>query len=178
MIQSPPTPSRLPFRAPDVPTLIIVGVLIVVGLVAMGFARQAIEPLDGLLTRRACAAIGDEVARPVRDVEASNRFALTNRSQGWCEFGPVDPERAAELEDKLAPGQEPDLSEGAARLALADAEIDVQVPLPELVLDGLYRAGKWMGLLLQFGAASIAVRIVADPLFEYFVRNRRSAQRS
>lgn len=169
-----PTPTKRPIvRPPDLTTVIVVGIVIVVGLVALIMARRAIDPLDNLLTEQACSAPGDEVYRPVEEVEPSNRFALVNRSRGWCLFGPVDVELATEAIEALDGEEGPELSAGAQLLAAADPTTEVRLGIPEIEPGGLYRAGKWMGLLLQLGAASVAIRLVADPLFDRFIRPRR-----
>ena len=163
MIQTT-TQRTLPFRPPTATGVVVVIAVILVGLVAMGFARRAIDPLDGVLTRRACAVVGDEVSRPVESVQASNRFAVTNRTEGWCWFGPVDVELAAERADELADDAVVELSPGAEILAAADPTGEVQLTVPQIEPGGLYRAGKWMLLLLQLGAASFAIRLVAEPI--------------
>ncbi len=169
---------RLPIKPPRPATVIVVAIVIVVGLTAFFFARQAIEPLDRFVTTQMCAGPGDEVFRPVEDAEASRRFALLNRTEGWCLFGPVDQELAEEAADELDDDEEPpELSPGAQVLADVAADAETQVALPELEPGGLYRAWKWMNLVLQFGAASFAVRLVADPLFDRFVRPQKRRPR-
>ncbi|MEL7158233.1 MAG: hypothetical protein AAFN30_16765 [Actinomycetota bacterium] len=173
MIEIPSAVKRPEIKPPEPTTIVVIVAVILVGLVALVFARRAIEPLDRLLTEQVCASAGDEVARPVEEVEPSNRFALVNRSQGWCRFGPVDPDLEAELAEELADDEVVELSAGAQLLAVSDPAAEVQLALPDLQLGDLYRAGKWMGVLLQLGAASVAIRLVADPLFDRFIRPRR-----
>lgn len=166
-------PSRL--RPPSPATLIVVAIALVVGLVAMSFAGRAIDPLDGLLTRRQCAVVGDEVYRPVEEIDAARRFVPLGRTDGSCLFGPVDVELQAEKTEELT-AEELDaveLSVGAQLLAAADPNTEVRLAIPELEPDGFYRAGKWMGLLLRLGAGSFAIRLVAPPLFERFIPRRR-----
>ncbi|MEM8925944.1 MAG: hypothetical protein AAGD35_20760 [Actinomycetota bacterium] len=166
-------PSRL--RPPSPSTLIVVAIALIVGLVAMSFAGRAIDPLDGLLTRRQCAVIGDEVYRPVEEVDVARRFALFGRTDGSCLYGPVDVELQTEKTEELS-AEELDaieLSAGAQLLAAADPTAEVRLTIPQLEPDGFYRAGKWMGFLLRLGAGSFAIRLVAPPLFERFIPRRR-----
>lgn len=132
-----------------------VGLLVAAGLVALFFARQLIAPLDGLLTSQACSAHGDELSRPVVEYERSNRFALQDRAEGWCLFGPIE------------------TAEGDAVASEDVGSIDtLQLTLDEIEPGGLYRVGKLMGIVLQFGAASFVVRALADPLLDLLVRRR------
>lgn len=173
MIKIDPETKRPVITPPRPTTVVVVAIVILVGLVALVFARRAIEPLDRLLTSQACSVPGDEVFRPVEEVEASNRFALINRSQGWCLFGPVDEELAAEAAAELDDDEEAaELSAAAQFLAAADSTAEVQMTIPEVEPGSFYRVGKWMGLLFQLGAASVAIRVVADPLFDRFTRNQ------
>ncbi|MEM9131595.1 MAG: hypothetical protein AAF962_20500 [Actinomycetota bacterium] len=180
MTQTASPLDRFQIKTPRPATVIVVAIVIVVGLTALFFARRAIDPLDRFVTAQMCSGPGDEVFRPVEEAEASNRFALVDRREGWCLFGPVDQVLAEEAADELDDDEEPPpLSAGAQILAAADPAAEVQVAVPDLEPGSLYRAWKWMNLLLQFGAASFAVRLVADPLFDRFIRrHRRRARRN
>lgn len=174
MTQTASPLDRLPIKPPRPAAVIAVVIVIAVGLTALLFARRAIDPLDRFVTAQMCSGPGDEVYRPVEEAEASNRFALVDRREGWCLFGPVDQELAEEAADELDDDEEPpELSPGAQILAAADPDTEIQVPVPDLEPGALYRAWKWMNLVLQFGAASFAVRLVADPLFDRFIRSQR-----
>ena len=54
----------------------------------------------------------------------------------------------------------------------ADPAAEVQIGLQEIDEGGLYRTVKIMGIVLQFGAASLAVRVVGEPILDRFVRSR------
>lgn len=160
----------------DATKWIVVAVMVLVGLVALVIARQMIAPVDRLVTEQACSAHGDQLSRPVVDVERSNRFGLINRSHGWCLLGPV------ELEDEDADGTRStpnaslvDADPTIEPLAGLDADpaAEVQIGLQEIDEGGLYRTVKIMGIVLQFGAASLAVRVVGEPILDRFVRSRR-----
>lgn len=139
-------------------------VLVAVGVVALVFARQLVAPLDGLLTSRACAVHGDELSRPVLEYERSNRFGLVDRSHGWCLYGPI------ELDDEddvgAIAGDDVEATEPAT-----DGIDTVQLTIAEIEPGGLYLMGKLMGIVVQLGAASVAVRTVAEPLLDRFVRS-------
>lgn len=135
-------------------TWTVVAILVVVGIASILFARQLIAPLDGLLTSQACSRHGDELSRPVVDYERSNRFGLRDRSDGWCLYGPIEVE-----------GEDVDPADVEA------GTVDtVQLTLAEVEPGGLYRVGKFMGIVLQLGAASFVVRALADPLLDLLVR--------
>jgi hypothetical protein len=158
----------------DATKWIAVAAMVLVGLITLVVARQVIAPFDRLATEHACSIHGDELSRPVVDVERSNRFGLINRSYGWCLLGPV----TLDDEDDTASDSTLGLDEGdPAAEPLAGSEADptseVQIDLREIEPGSLYRAAKIMGVLLQLGAASAAVRIVGEPILDRFVRSQR-----
>lgn len=145
---------------------VVFGFLVAVGVVALFFARQMIAPLDGLLTSRACSIHGDELSRPVVEHERSNRFGLVDRSHGWCLYGPIELEDEEEDGDGAIVGDDVEAAEPAT-----DGVDTVRLTIDEIEPGGLYAMGKLMGIVVQLGAASVAVRTVAEPLLDRFVRS-------
>ena len=180
MIQSSTPTQGLQMNREDVAKWVVVSVLVLIGLVALIVTRQMIAPIDSFVTEQVCSGHGDKLSRPVIDHERSNRFGLVGRSHGWCLYGPVGVEGtevANEVEladDELA---DDELAVDAAAVPLAGSTIDesanVQLSIEEIEPDGLYRTIKVMGIVLQLGAASVAVRALGDPLLDRFVRPRR-----
>ena len=121
---------------------VVVGGLVVAGLLAMFIAGRILTPLDGLLTKQVCADHGDQLGREVTSYERSNRVALIGRTSGSCTYG--------------APAADP-------------AAGPLTVPIPETDPGQLYGAVKVMLFVVKLGAASAAVRLLADPLFDRFV---------
>ena len=148
---------------------VLVVFLVGVAITTLVVARGLIAPLDGLLTSRVCNVHGDEISREVIDYERSNRFGLVDRSHGWCLYGPL-----LELDEN---GDPIEGAEGAGETPTDDpftAETDqLLLTLDEIEPDGLYTLGKAIGIVLQLGAASLAVRVLGDPLLERFVRRNR-----
>lgn len=139
--------------------------LIAVGIVGFIFAGRLYAPIDLLVTRQACQQYGDELSRPVTDQETSDKVRLTSRVEGRCFFGPVadlDPEDGETPEDILS---EEILNDPASAEPL-------EVSLADIETSRFYRWSKYAGVLLQLGAASFLVRILADPLLDRFVRRR------
>ena len=135
-------------------------------------------PIDSLMTEQACNARGDKLSRPLIDHERSNRFALVDRSEGWCLFGPI--ELSEDDEDIGASEVEPEAGSEEAEGTVDETETEpvdegdtLLMTLDEIEPGGLYRAGKIMGIVLQLGAASLAIRLIGDPLLDRFVRRRR-----
>jgi hypothetical protein len=124
---------------------VVILVLVFVALVAILITRRLVSPIDGLATQQVCNAHGDVISREPVSYERSNRIAVVGRSVGSCTFGPA---------------------EGATD--------DLVVPIPEANPSSTYRAVKVMTFVLQLGAASVAVRLLAEPLLDRFVRNPRS----
>ncbi len=120
--------------------VVIVAVLVVLSLFVWSAARdRLVTPLDDLVTERVCNDHGEEIGREVTGHERSNRFGLSNRSEGFCSFG-----------------QGP---EGEAPITLAIAEIE-----PGLQ----YRAAKWVGIIAQLGIVSIFLRLTVDPALDFY----------
>ncbi len=120
----------------------VVGGLVVAGLLAMMVAGWVLAPLDGLLTKQVCASYGDQLGRDVTSYERSKRVALIGRTSGSCTYA--------------APAADP-------------AAGPLTVPIPETDPSQLYSAVKVMLFVVKLGAASAAVRLLADPLFDRFV---------
>lgn len=121
---------------------VVVGGLVVVGLLAMIVAGRVLAPLDGLLTKQVCANYGDQLGREVSSYERSNRVALLGRTSGSCTYA------APEADPAAGP---------------------LTVPIPDADPSGLYGAAKVMLFVVKLGAASAAVRLLAEPLFDRFV---------
>lgn len=170
------TPKFEPSKS-DLTKLAVVVVVAIVGLVAFFFARQVLAPLDSFMTGQTCERHGREVlSRQLVEHEASNRFALTNRTQGQCVFGPVvefDDEGEVVLPAAAETEAEADSSvDGAGAEETPEPVADLEVSLADFDKGGSYQAMKWIFVLLQFGAASTAIRFVADPLLDLLVRRK------
>lgn len=142
------SPTKRPLAASgrgDTARWVVVGVLVFTGLFAMLATGWVLRPLDGLLTKQACAQYGDVVGREVMSYERSNRVALVGRRSGSCTYA--------------APATDP-------------AAGELTVAIPDTDPSRLYGAVKVMLFVVELGAASTAVRILADPLLDRFVRNR------
>ncbi len=176
------TQTSFPVQGPkmnsqDAARWIVVAFMVLIGLVTLAMARQVIAPIDRFVTEQACATHGEDLGgRPVVEVERSNRFGLVNRSYGWCLLGPVELEDD-EVVDGSASTVDSNLILDTWVEPLAGAQADptgeVQVDLQEIDPGGLYRALKAMGVVLQLGAASLAVRVLGEPILDRFVRSRR-----
>jgi hypothetical protein len=121
---------------------VVVGGLVVAGLLAMMVAGWVLAPLDGLLTKQVCADYGDQLGREVVSYERSNRVAVFGRTSGSCTYAAPEADPAAAL---------------------------LTVSIPETDPSRLYGAVKVMLFIVKLGAASAAVRLLADPLFGRFV---------
>ena len=145
---------------------IVVTIMVVVALLTLVFTRQAIRPIDDRVTEFACSSYGDDLARPLLSHQRSNRFGLANRTYASCSFGPVDPDALAELPVEYDDDGEP--------LPRPESPFDDAEPMALAVSDfepiGLYGLVKGMGIVLQLGVASLAVRLVGEPLLERFAR--------
>jgi hypothetical protein len=183
MQQSPIKPPALDVSTDALVKALVIGILVVVAVLALMFSRRLIQPMDNLVTQQQCSTYGREVLSRERVAsEASNRFSLINRSQGACVFGPVvefDEDGEVIQPDPLAVETDAAAaSEGgpAADAAVAeDATETIVVSLADIETSGFYRGMKWLFIALQLGAASAAVRILADPLLDRFVRRPRSS---
>ncbi len=163
---------------------VVIGFLVLVAIVALLFARRLIQPMDNVLTQSECATHGREVlSREALDSEASNRFSIINRSQGHCIFGPVvEFDEDGEVIEPLPTNPSDSTDPNEAGSDAADAEgtpadepvETIEVSLADIETGGFYRGMKWLFIALQLGIASAAVRIVADPLLDRFVRRPRS----
>ena len=150
---------------------LIVALLVVVAVMALLFARRLIAPVDDLLTQQACSTYGkDELSRESTGYERSNRFSLIDRTYGFCEFGPVvEYDEDGEVVQPVI-GEDTDGGDAAAE-ASAEASVDsLVVSLADIETSGFYRAAKILLAVLQLGAASAVVRLLADPLLDRFVR--------
>ncbi len=156
---------------------VIVALLVVVAIVAMTFARRVIGPLDNLVTSQTCGQHGrEELSRESVDYEASNRFAITNRSDGFCVFGPVV--EFDEDGEVIVPEVDAEAADGDEAAAASEvAEERLQISLADIETGRFYDVMKIVFVLLQLGAASAAVRLLADPLFDRFVRRSSDSPR-
>ncbi|MGF1597414.1 MAG: hypothetical protein ACFCVK_10895 [Acidimicrobiales bacterium] len=153
-------------------TWVVVAILVGAALAAMVVAGRLYGPVDTLGTQQACSGHGDALGRPLVEYERSRKFALVGRTDGSCLFGPV-----AADDDEDAVGGDPVDDATVEGVAVDDANAapagaNLRVSLADFDTGGLYVAIKWMGVVLQLGAASIAVRLLADPLLDRFVRRR------
>ena len=172
MTQPSISPPKFEMSNANIIKWVIVAVLVVAAIIAMSFARRMIGPLDNLVTSQACTLHGkEELSRESVGYEASNRFALTNRSDGFCEFGPVVEfdEDGDVVEPEPEAGEEEEASADSAAVPEVPEE-RLQVSLADIETGRFYGAMKIVFVLLQFGAASAAVRLLGDPLFDRFVR--------
>ncbi|MDH3683800.1 MAG: hypothetical protein OEV40_28085 [Acidimicrobiia bacterium] len=151
----------------------IVALLVVVGVVALMFTRRLIVPVDDLVTGYECTTHGrDELSREALDHERSNRFSLVDRTDGYCVFGPV-----VEFDEEGEVVQ-PAVDEVAAADSATEQTEDappagietLQISLADIETGAFYRGMKIVFIILQLGAASAAVRLIADPLLDRFVR--------
>lgn len=141
LTESLPTPlNRFRPDRIDPVRVVIVAVLLVASLFVWSAARdRLVTPLDDLATERACEQYGEEIGREVTGHERSNRFGLSNRSEGFCFYG--------------------EGAEGEAPITLAIAEVE-----PGLE----YRAAKWVGIIIQLGIVSIFLRLTIDPALDFY----------
>jgi uncharacterized membrane protein len=142
MLTSPNASGSSQLDRDDAIKWIVVAVLVFAALMAILVTRQLSRPLDNLVTKQVCSAYGEAVGRDVLSYERSNRMSLANRSNGSCLLAPA---------------------EGGGE--------NLQVSIPDAHPGAIYEATKLMLFILQLGAASAAVRLLADPLLDRFVRN-------
>ncbi len=122
----------------DMVRWLIVALIAVLALVVLNQARnRVVAPFDNLVTEQMCLRYGEDNQRTLLDFERSNRFALRDRTDGYCSYGPGP--------------------EGEPALAMPVAETD---PGP------LYTWAKAIGIIIQLGIASIFIRLVTEPLLE------------
>ena len=173
MIQNLTPTWGLHMKRQDVAKWVVVGVLVSIGLIALIVARQVLAPIDRFVTEQTCSVHGDKMSRPVIDSERSNRLALVDRSRGWCLYGPVELEGTELAVVEVTDDEMADADAVPLAGSTADESADLLLTLEEIQPGGLYRALKVMGIVLQLGAASVAVRAFGDPLLDRFGRPRR-----
>ena len=146
----------------DQQALIVVGILAFAAVVGLFIARQLTSPFVGLATQQACSAHGDDLSRPVTGYEREKKLSLFDRTDGACFYGPITIEEGEE--EAVVAGQPLDAA------AIAAEPQTLEVSLADFDDGGLYRAVRLMSTVLQLGAASVAIRLLADPLLDRFVR--------
>ncbi len=128
---------------------VVVLVLAVLAFVALSVARNAIVvPLDNLVAQQVCRSHGEEIGQPLVDSERANTFTLGEETEGFCQYGPGAGPEGEELP--------------AARLTIAES-----------TPSALYQVSKVIGVILQLGAASMVLRFLVDPVFEFYRSVRR-----
>jgi hypothetical protein len=129
-----------PFR------IVIVVAILLVAVFLWSLARnQIVRPFDNLVTEQLCRNHADELGREMIGYERSNRFGLSDRSEGYCLFG--------------------DGPNGEAPITVTIEETD---PGP------LYLGAKWIGIIVQLGIVSLFLRLTIDPALDFY-RYLRSA---
>jgi len=124
----------------DIVRWLIVAVIAGCALIVFNLARTwVVAPFDNLVTEQMCLRHGEEIERTLLDFERSNRFALRDRTDGFCSYGPGP--------------------EGEPAMAVAIADTDP---------GALYTWAKAIGIILQLGIASIFIRLVTEPLLESY----------
>ncbi len=136
-------PRAAPESRDDAIRWVVVITLVLAALIAALITRKVVSPIDSLVTNRVCTSHGKAIGHTLVGYQRSNRLAIANRTAGTCTYAPAQGET-----EKLV------------------------VPIPETDPGSLYTAVKVMTLILQLGAASAAVRLLADPLLDRFVRSR------
>ncbi|MDH4276476.1 MAG: hypothetical protein OEZ14_09495 [Acidimicrobiia bacterium] len=122
----------------DIVRWLVVVLIALSALIVLNLARtRVVAPFDDLVTEQLCLRHGEDIERTLLDFERSNRFALRNRTDGFCSYGP-------------GPEGEP-----AVAMSIADTE-----PGP------LFTWAKAIGIILQLGIASIFIRLVTEPALE------------
>lgn len=96
-------------------------------------------PLDELVTEQACEDHGEEIGRDLIGYERSNRFGLSNRSEGFCSYG-----------------------------SGPDGEAPITLTMAETEPGSRYRAAKWIGIIAQLGIVSIFLRLTIDPALDFY----------
>ncbi len=118
----------------------VVAIIAVFALIVLDLARsRVVAPFDNLVTEQMCLRYGEEIERTLLDFERSNRFALSDRTEGFCSYGPGP--------------------EGEPAISMA---VDETEPGP------LYTWAKAIGIILQLGIASIFIRLVTEPALETY----------
>ena len=124
----------------DIGKWVIVAVIALLAFMVFGFARDRIvAPFDNLVTEQMCLRHGEEIERTLLDFERSNNLALTNRTDGFCSYGPG-----------------------------LQGEPAVTMTVQETQPGALYTWAKAVGLVVQLGIASIFIRLVTEPALETY----------
>jgi len=124
----------------DIVRWLIIALIAVATVVVLNVARtRVVAPFDDLVTEQMCLRHGGEIERTLLDFERSNQFALSDRTDGFCSYGP-------------GPEGEP----------------AVVMTVDETEPGALYTWAKAIGIILQLGIASIFVRLVTEPALETY----------
>jgi hypothetical protein len=134
----PDTPVTQPLVRFDVVRWLVFAAVAVAAIWVLGFARtQVVAPFDNLITEQMCLRYGEQEERTLLDFERSNKFAMSNRTDGYCSFGPGP-----------------------------DGEPAIAPTIAETQPGALYQWAKTIGIVLQLGIVSIFVRLVTEPSIE------------
>jgi len=132
-------PSQFPFKI-DLGRWLIAAIIGVLALLVLDVARnRAVAPFDNVVTEQMCLRHGEELGRSLIGYERSNRFALQNRTDGFCSFG-------------TGPNGEP----------------PVTMTVEEADPGALYTWAKAIGIVLQLGIVSVFIRFVTEPAFDLY----------
>lgn len=119
---------------------LVIAVIALLAFIVLGMARgRVVAPFDNLITEQMCLRHGEEIERTLLDFERSNNFALQNRTDGFCSYGPSP-----------------------------DGEAAITMTVNETEPGALYTWAKAIGIVLQLGIASIFVRLVTEPALETY----------
>lgn len=114
---------------------VLIAGIAISSLIVLAVARNTlVRPFDSLVTEQACRSHGEEIQRPLIEFERSNRFAISDRTEGFCLYGPGEG------------------GDGTARFTLEEVEPG-----------SVYTMAKVAGIILQLGVTSIFLRLVTDP---------------
>lgn len=131
---------RLRPGRPDPIRIVIVAILLVLALFVWSAARdRLVTPIDDLVTEQVCRDHGEEIGRELVSHERSNRFGLSNRSEGFCSYG-----------------------------AGPDGEAPITLTIAETEPGPRYRATKWIGIIAQLGIVSFFLRLTIDPALDFY----------
>ncbi|MFV0258474.1 MAG: hypothetical protein ACK5PP_08520 [Acidimicrobiales bacterium] len=144
----------------------MIGILAASALLAIGLARIVTGPIENLATRQVCATFGEPLERPLDGYERTKRFTVLGWTGGECVFGPsaTEPVTAADGADEAA--VDAPFDEATTAALAADPTQPLTVPLGDVPKGGLYRIIRLMSFVLQIGAASSAIRVLAEPVAE------------
>ncbi|MFV0525868.1 MAG: hypothetical protein ACK5RL_15380 [Acidimicrobiales bacterium] len=144
----------------------VIGILAVAALLAIALARVVTGPIENLATRQVCADFGEPLDRQVEGYERTKRFTLLGWTGGECTFGPSTVEPATSADGSVEAEVDAPFDEATAAALAADPTQPLTVPLGDVPKGGLYRIIRLMSFVLQIGAASSAVRVLAEPVAE------------